>query len=56
VGTVYDSAGTVLGCEWTLADVFVLDPNQASDFTLTFAGHDYAGVSSYRLQVDGKPQ
>jgi hypothetical protein len=56
VGTVYDAAGTVLGCEYTLADVWTLDPGQTSDFSLTFSGHDYVAVSSYRLQVDAKPQ
>lgn len=56
VGTIYNAAGTVLGCRWAFVNATHLDPGQVSSFEITFSGPDYADVVSYRLQVDGNPQ
>lgn len=56
VGTVYNAAGKVLGCDFTYVNSTDLDPGQSSSFEMTFLGRDYSDVTSYRLQVDGNPQ
>lgn len=53
VGTLYDAAGAVIGCDYTFTDSAELAPGQASPFELFFTGRDYGSVSSYRVQVDG---
>lgn len=55
VGTVYNQAGTVLGCAFTYVDSTHLDPDQKSSFDMLFVGRDFKGVRSYRLQVDANP-
>jgi hypothetical protein len=55
VGTLYNNAGTVIGCDFTFVQSRDLDPGQTSAFEMTFTGHDYADADSYRLQVDGNP-
>ena len=52
VGTVYNQAGTVLGCTLTYVDSTHLDPGQKSPFDMLFVGRDFKAVKSYRLQVD----
>ena len=52
VGTLYNQAGTVLGCTFTFVDGTHLDPGQKSSFEMLFVGRDFKGVKSYRLQVD----
>ena len=56
VGTLYDTPGTVLGCDFTYVNSTHLDPGQTSSFKMNLSGRDYAGVSSYRVQVDGNPK
>ena len=56
VGTVYNAAGKVVGCELTFVNATHLDAGQTSSFEMTFLGRDYSDVASYRLQVDGNPQ
>ena len=55
VGTIFNSSGTVIGCDFTYINSTHLDPDQISSFKITFAGRDYTDVNSYRLQVDGNP-
>ncbi len=56
VGTLYNSSGTVVGCDFTYVNSAHLDPGQVSSFKMDFGGRNYADVASYRLQVDGNPQ
>jgi len=56
VGTVYNAAGKVVGCDFTYVNSTDLDPGQSSSFEMTFLGRDYSDVTSYQLQVDGNPQ
>ena len=56
VGTVYNAAGTVLGCGFTYVNSTDLEPGQTSAFEMLFTGQDYINVTTYRLQVDGNPQ
>lgn len=56
VGTVYNSSGTVVGCDFTYVSSTHLDPGQTSSFKMTLSGRDYSDVTSYRLQVDGNPK
>lgn len=53
VGTVYNGAGKVIGCDFTYVNSTDLAAGQSSAFNLTFLGRDYSDVASYRLQVDG---
>lgn len=55
VGTLYNAAGTVIGCNFTYVSSTYLDPGQTSSFEITFVGRNYPDVAWYRLQVDGKP-
>lgn len=54
VGTLYDSSGTVVGCDYTYTDPTTLSPNQTGIFDMIFSGRNYAEVTSYRIQVDGE--
>lgn len=56
VGTLYNSSGTVVGCNYTYVNSTHLDPGQVSAFDIDYYGRDYGNVVSYRLQVDGNPQ
>lgn len=56
VGTLYDSSGTVIGCDFTFVNSTDLDPGQTSSFDMIFVGRDYSDVDSYKLQVDGNLQ
>lgn len=56
VGTVYNSSGKVIGCDFTYANSTHLDTGQTSSFKITLSGRDYYDVTSYRLQVDGNPK
>lgn len=53
VGTLYDGAGTVIGCDFTYVNATDLGPGQTSSFEMLFTGRDYGDVDAYRLQVDG---
>ncbi len=58
VGTLYNAAGTVIGCNAGYVNGIHLDPAQTGSFKIAFGGwhRDFADVASYRLQVDGDPQ
>lgn len=56
VGTVYDAAGTVTGCDFTYVSSTDLDDGQSSSFKLLFSGRGYDDVASDRIQVDGNPE
>jgi hypothetical protein len=53
IGTLYDNAGTAIGCRHSYVNSTHLDPNQTSSFKILFSGRNYADVASYRLQTDG---
>lgn len=55
VGTLYDAAGTVVGCNSTLVSSIDLSPGQTSSFELNFLGRDYADVTQDRMQAGGIP-
>ncbi|MBC8255283.1 MAG: hypothetical protein H8E35_14820, partial [Ardenticatenia bacterium] len=55
-GTLYNGSGVVVGCGFAYVDSTHLDPGQTSAFEMGFYGRDYADVTAYRLQADGKPQ
>jgi hypothetical protein len=54
VGTLYNGAGTVIGCFLTMIGA-TLQPGETSSFEITFANRHYEDAASYRLQVDGRP-
>jgi hypothetical protein len=57
VGTLYNAAGTVVGCWWDgSTDPWDLNPGQVGVFEITFVFRDHSDVASYRLQADGDPQ
>lgn len=56
VGTLYNAAGTVVGCDWTYVNNNDLDPGQFSSFTLGFSGLNEADMPSWRLQMFGWQQ
>lgn len=57
VGTLYNAAGTVVGCWWDLStDPADLNPGQLGAFEIQFSGRNYSDAASYRLQADGDPQ
>lgn len=56
VGTLYNSSGIVVGCDYTYVNSTHLDPGQVSAFRIDYYGRDYGDVVLYRLQVDGNPQ
>lgn len=56
VGTLYNTAGTVIDCDYTYPNTYHLGPGQTSSFKMWFSSRGYADVTSYRLQVDGDPQ
>lgn len=53
VGTLYNAAGDVIGCDSELFDVFSLDPGETDNFDISFVGRDYADYDSHRVQADG---
>lgn len=56
IGTLYNAAGKVIGCEFSFVDSYSLNPAEISAFKLIFAGRDYRDAARYELQVDGTPQ
>jgi len=57
VGTLYNAAGTVVGCWWDgSTDPTNLNPGQVGTFEIQFVFRDHSDVASYRLQADGGPQ
>jgi hypothetical protein len=56
VGTLYDIAGDVVGCDSTYVNSMHLEAGQVSAFDITFSGRDYLylNVESYRLQAQGR--
>lgn len=56
IGTLYNSAGTPIGCGFTFVSSTDLNPGQTSSFDMQVFGRDYADVTGYRLQVDGSKQ
>jgi hypothetical protein len=53
VGTLYNAAGDVIGCDSELFDVFSLDPGETDSFDISFIGRNYADYDSHRVQADG---
>ena len=56
VATLYNSAGTVVGCDFTYTNTDTLIPGQSSSFEMTFTGRDYGDATNYNLQVGGSIQ
>lgn len=56
IGTLYDGAGMVVGCDFTFVNSTDLDPGQQSAFEIRFSGRDEGDVVLYRIQVDGNVQ
>lgn len=56
VGTLYNSANKVIGCDFTFVNSTHLNPGQSSSFDLTFLDRDYYDADHYKIQVDGNPQ
>lgn len=55
VGTLYDQAGVVVGCEAALVRQPELMPGQSGAFELLYSWRDYADVWSYRTQAAARP-
>jgi hypothetical protein len=53
VGTLYDAAGKVVGCEYTNVDGFNLNPGQTASFEIKYDWRNYSDVASFRVQVGG---
>ena len=56
VGTLYNGAGKVVGCEWTYVAATHLADGATSDFKMPFLGRNFSDVRNYRIQVDGEIQ
>jgi uncharacterized repeat protein (TIGR01451 family) len=54
-GTLYNSSGVPVACDYNYVNGVNLDPNQTNSFTISFLGNlrDYADVTHYRLRVAG---
>lgn len=53
VGTVYNTAGIVTGCNYGIVSSVNLVPGQISSFEMIYPGRDYGDTVAYRLQADG---
>ncbi len=51
--TLYNAAGTVVGCAFGYVGSLDLAPGQSSAFDLSLGGRDYVDVTSYSVTVDG---
>lgn len=52
--TLYNAAGTVIDCDWSVPDDDTLSAGQSSPFEVIFSGRPtYIDVASIRVQVDG---
>ena len=56
VGTLYNAAGMVIGCDFGFVDSYDLNPTDSTQFQILFLGRDYSDVASYRIQVEGDIQ
>jgi hypothetical protein len=56
VGTLYNAAGAVVGCDFTFVNSTDLNPGQSSAFDMQFVGRNYNDVASHRIQIDGNVQ
>ncbi len=54
--TLYNAAGTVVGCAFEYVGSLDLAPGQSSAFDLSFGGRDYVDVASYSVTPDGQIQ
>jgi hypothetical protein len=54
VGTLYNAAGAVIGCDYTYVVTYTLGPGTTSAFSLSFASRDYSDADHFRLQIDGE--
>jgi hypothetical protein len=54
-GTLYNSAGIPVGCDYDYVTNINLDPGETSPFVIDYSGYfrDYADVFSYKLRVAG---
>ncbi len=54
VGTLYNSSGKVVDCDFTFVDGTDIDAGQSSSFKMQFFSRgSYSDVATYRVQVDG---
>ncbi len=51
--TLYNAAGTVVGCAFGYVGSLDLAPGQSSAFDLSLGGRDYSDVARYSVTVDG---
>lgn len=56
IGTLYNAANDVIGCDFTYVNSTHLEPGEISSFEIFFLGRDYYDVTHYRIQVDGNIQ
>lgn len=55
IATLYNSAGNVVGCDFSFVSSTHLAPGQKSSFDVTSLGRDYSDVTNFRIQIDGDP-
>jgi len=53
VGTLYNAAGKVIGCQLGYVSGYHLNAGQVGSFEILFYGHDYTDVATYQVQVEG---
>jgi len=56
VGTLYNSAGKVIACDFAYVNGIDMAPSQVSSFNLSFIWRNYNDWHRYRIQVDGEVQ
>ena len=52
VGTLYNSTGEVIDCDYAYVNSTHLTAGQSSAFNINFYWSNYSDVTSYRLQAD----
>jgi hypothetical protein len=52
IGTLYDSGGKVIGCDYTYTNADTLTPGQTSTWKITFLHAPPGSVGGYRVQPD----
>jgi hypothetical protein len=53
LGTLYNAAGKVVGCESTYIDGWNLNPGQTASFEIKYDWRNYSDVTRSRVQVGG---
>jgi uncharacterized repeat protein (TIGR01451 family) len=54
-GTLYNSSGAPVGCDYNLVAGINLNPGQTDSFTINFDDRDYYDVTNYKLRVSTSP-